>query len=275
MARLSAKVVIITGASSGIGRATAIRAAADGARVVVSARREERLQDLVREIHSAGGSALAVRGDVTREADMHDLVRRGGAEFGRVDVMICNAGIGYHGRLDDTPDTAIRRLVDVNLVGTIYSARAALRVMRAQGHGHIIAISSIVGRRGVAGSSVYSATKAAQVAFIESLRAEFIGTGLHASVVFPVSTTTEFHDAIRRDFSQAVTGYGPRQSAETVADAIVRCILSPKAEVYPLRSSRWLALLAVIAPAQADRFVRRFGRRGTSLPEHVNDDALS
>jgi short-subunit dehydrogenase len=259
--RLSSKVVAITGASSGIGHATARRLADEGATVVLSARRGDRLDALAREIEAAGGRALAVAGDVTVITDMDALVATTVQTFGRIDVMICNAGIGYHGPLDETPSDVMQRLVDVNVMGTFYAGRAALVAMRRQGQGHIIAISSIAGRRGVGGSSVYSATKAAQIGFIEALRAEFVGTDLHASIVYPVRTKTEFHDAIARDFGLTVTGRGPTQSAAHVAKTIADLIASPRPEVYPHRLSWLLSVLSVVAPRQADRVMKRFGRR--------------
>lgn len=272
--RLSSKIIAITGASAGIGRATAVRAAAEGATVLVSARRADRLERLVGDIHAAGGTALAVAGDVANEDDMHGLVDVATTTYGRLDVMICNAGIGYHGPLDQMPADAMRRLVDVNVLGTLYAAQAALVVMRKQQRGHIIAVSSIAGRRGVGGSSVYSATKAAQIGFIEGLRAEFFGSDLHASLVYPVSTRTEFHDAMARDFGHAVSGKGPSQSSDEVARAIVECIVSPRAEVYPYRSAWWLSVMSVVAPRQADRFVKRFGRNRTPhRPGHGTDHA--
>ena len=261
MGRLDGRVVAITGASAGIGRATAERVAAEGGAVVVSARRKDRLADVVAAIGGRGGRATAVTADVTVEADADRLVAAAITAFGRLDVMICNAGIGYHGTLDETTPEAMRRVVDVNLMGTLYTAHAAMRAMRKQGHGHIIAVSSIVGRRGVGGSSVYAATKAAEVAFIESLRAEFVGTKFHASVILPVATETEFHEAIERDFGYSAGGRGPRQSAADVAAAIADTIASPKAEVYPFRKAWWLAVLGVVAPARADRFVTKFTRR--------------
>jgi NADP-dependent 3-hydroxy acid dehydrogenase YdfG len=257
-------VVAITGASAGIGRATALRLARGGARVVASARRADRLDGLVTEIRAAGGEAIAVAADVTREDDCTRVVARAVETWGQLDVLVCNAGIGYHAPLDGTPVDAIRRLVDVNLMGTLYAARAALPVMRRQQRGHIIAVSSIVGRRGVEGSSVYAATKAAQIGFIESLRAEFVGTNLRASVVMPIGTTTEFHDAMSREFGHRVPPVGPRQQADHVARAIARCIRSPRAEVYPFGPSRLLAVLGVVAPRQTDRLVRRFARRRRS-----------
>jgi NADP-dependent 3-hydroxy acid dehydrogenase YdfG len=264
MDALAGRVVGITGASSGIGLALARHLVARGARVAAFARRADRLESLAAEATTPPGGVLAVAGDVTREADVQALVDRAVATYGRLDVMVCNAGIGYHGTLDDTPPEIIRRLMDVNVLGTIYAARSALAVMRRAGSGHIIAVSSIVARRGVGGSSVYSASKAAQLAFIESLRAEFLGTTLRASVVFPISTATGFHAAIERDFGQTVQGHGPRQSAERVAKAITSCIERPRAEVYPYRWAKALAVLSVIAPAQADRLVRRFRRTSST-----------
>ncbi|MEO7192924.1 MAG: SDR family oxidoreductase [Vicinamibacterales bacterium] len=272
---LAGRVVAITGASAGIGRATAVRAAEAGAHVVLSARRADRLETIVHDIQRAGGQAVACPGDVTQPIDMQHLAAAAIKAFGRIDVMICNAGIGYHGGLEETPAEDMRRVVDVNLMGTFYAAQAALIAMRQQGSGHVIAVSSIVGRRGVGGSSVYSATKAAQVAFIESLRADFVGTAFHASVIFPVSTTTEFHEAMTRDFGHHVEGRGPKQSADTVARAIVACIRAPKAEVYPFPKAWWLAVLSVIAPGQADRIVQRFGRRRIAEHPGPHDDAGS
>jgi NADP-dependent 3-hydroxy acid dehydrogenase YdfG len=258
--RLAGRIVAITGASAGIGRTTADLAADEGAAVALSARRADRLGEIVSAIQARGGRALAVPGDVTSETDMQKFVAETVRAFGRLDVMVCNAGIGFHDAFERTSASVMRRLVDVNLIGTFFAARAALEVFFPQQSGHVIAISSIVGRRGMAASAVYSATKFAQVGFIEALRAEFAGTNLQASVVYPVGTRTEFHDAIRRDFGYDVQPRGPRQSPEVVARAIIDCIVSPKAEVYPLRMAWWLAVLSVVAPAQADRVVRRWGR---------------
>jgi len=130
-------------------------------------------------------------------------------------------------------------------------------------------VSSIAGARGVAGMSVYSATKAAQIAFIEGLRTEFLGTGVHASVVYPVSTRTEFHDAMHSNFGHAVKGKGPKQPVDAVVDAIVDCIERPRAEVYPYWPSRWLRVLNALAPATTDRVMRRFSRRQPHLPADV------
>lgn len=261
MGRLGGQVIAITGASSGIGAAIARHAAREGAAVVVGARRVDRLAALVAEIERAGGRASAVECDVADRPAVDRLVDHAVTRFGHLDVMVANAGIGYYGPFEDTPTDVMQRLMTVNVMGTLHAAQASLRVMKARGRGHIIAVSSIVGRRGIGGSAVYSATKAAQVAFIEGLRAECHGTGITASVVLPVSTKTEFREAFARDYGHQVTGIGPGQSADTVADAVIRCMLSPRPEVYPYWRSRLLAIANVAAPGLTDRIVQRFGRR--------------
>lgn len=271
MGTLSGKVIAVTGASSGIGEAIARHAGREGASVILAARRTDRLDVLAADLERAGAKSLAVSCDVTNRADVDRLVDRTVVTFGRIDVMIANAGIGYHGPFEATPETVIERLVAVNVMGTLHAAQAALVAMKRQGHGHIIAVSSVVGRRGIGGSAVYSATKAAQVAFIEALRAECLGSAIHASVVIPVSTETEFRLAMERDYGRRVSGTGPRQSADTVAAAVIGCIRSPRAEVYPYRPARWLAIANVIAPRLTDRVVRRFGRRAVNVAARSDD----
>jgi short-subunit dehydrogenase len=204
--------------------------------------------------------------DVTSEADVAALVTRAQQVFGRLDIMICNAGFGYYGSVDEMDPDVMRRMMDVNFMGTFYGARAALPVFRGQGHGHLLFVSSIVGKRGIPLMSGYSATKAAQATFAESLRSECVGTDIHVSAVFPVSTTTEFREAMERDFGHQVSGLGPKQPVEHVARAIVRCLRRPIAEVYPHRASRGLPLLNAIAPAFTDRLMRKYGRRRVVAP---------
>lgn len=258
---LAGRVVAITGASAGIGLACAERFAQAGASVALSARRADRLDTAVEKIVAAGGSAIAVPGDVTREEDNQMLVDRAVSAFGGLDVMVANAGAGFHGTLENTPPDVVRRLMEVNFIGTYLSARAALPVFKRENAGHLIIISSIVGRRGIAGMTAYGATKAAQLGFAEALRTELLDTGIDVSVVFPISTRTEFHDAMRRDYGHAVSGLGPSQEAGAVAAAVEAAILNPRAEVYPYAPSRALALIGIIAPAFTDRLVRKYGRR--------------
>lgn len=255
------RVVAITGASAGIGRATALRLARDGASIALCARRQDRLSEVADEIVRAGGTSLAIVADVTNPADMQALVDRTVAEWGQLDVMICNAGFGMYGEIDRVTPEQMHRVMDVNYMGTFHAARAALPVFRRQQRGHVIIVSSIVGKRGVPYMSAYSATKFAQVGLAECLRAELVGTGMHLSVVYPVSTETEFFEVMTKHSGPVTRALGPRQSPEKVADAIARTIERPAPEVYPFRKARALSLLAAIAPGLCDRIVRRWGRR--------------
>ena len=263
------RVVAITGASAGIGRATALRLARDGAAIVVCARRLDRLEQLRAEIEAAGGQALPIVADVAREADMHDLVARAVERFGRLDVMMCNAGFAIYGAIDDITPDQMRRLVDINYFGTYYATRAALPVFRRQGAGHILIVSSIVGKRGVPFMGAYSATKFAQVGLAECLRSEVEGSGIHVSVVYPVSTDTEFKEVMLRETGHAITqSTGPRQTAEQVANAIAGALANPVPEVYPYRKSRGLVILNAVAPGFCDRLVKKYGRQPLR-PDHV------
>lgn len=260
---LRGRTAVITGASSGIGLACAEHLARAGAAVMLGARRTDMLETAVARITSAGGNARAETVDVTKEEDVERLVSCAREAFGGLDIVICNAGFGYYGTVEETPPELMRRMMDVNFMGTFYGTRAALPIFRQQQHGHLIFVSSIVGQRGIAQMSGYSATKAAQTAFAESLRAEFAGSNIHVSVVFPVSTETEFRQAMARDFGHSVSGLGPKQPVEAVASAIVDCIRRPRPEVYPHRMSKALAIVNAVAPGFTDRLVRKYGRRRT------------
>jgi short-subunit dehydrogenase len=256
------RVVAITGASAGIGRATALRLARDGAAIAICGRRRDRLDAAAADIRDAGGDALSIVADVTREADVNAFVERVVDRFGRLDVMICNAGFGIAGAIDDIAPDQMQKLMDVNYMGTYFAARAALPIFRRQGRGHLIIISSIVGKRGVPYMGAYAATKFAQVGLAECLRAELAGSAIYCTVVYPVSTETEFFDVMSQETGSPVTrASGPRQDASVVANAIVRAIERPVPEVFPHFKSRALVWLNTLAPGLTDRVVKRFGRK--------------
>jgi NAD(P)-dependent dehydrogenase (short-subunit alcohol dehydrogenase family) len=205
--------------------------------------------------------------DVTRLDDMNRIVALAIERFGRLDVMICNAGYGVAGAIDDVPPEKMREVMDVNYMGTFHAARAALPVFRRQGSGHIVIVSSIVGRRGVPYMSAYSATKFAQVGMAECLRSEVAGSPIHVTVVYPVSTDTEFFDVMTRETGTKVTrAHGPRQHVTVVANAIVRAIDRPVPEVYPHFPSRILVWVNAVLPGLTDRVVQRFGRKPLHEP---------
>ena len=153
------------------------------------------------------------------------------------------------------------RLLDLNYMGTFLLARAALPHLLRAPHANLIVVSSIVGRRGLGWGSAYAATKFAQVGLAESLRVELAGTSVRVGVVFPVSTETEFREAMAREQGFAIRGKGPRQSAGHVARAIVRGIERGRPEIYPHAASKLLSIVSVMFPGLADRIIRRYGRK--------------
>ena len=256
------RVVVITGASSGIGRATAVRLARNGAAVVMCARRADRLEAAAADVRAAGGEALPIVADVTRADEVRRLVDAAVERFEHVDVMVCNAGFGIAGAIDDITPDQMQKLVDVNFMGTYHAVRAVLPIFRRRNRGHVIVVSSIVGKRGVPYMGAYAATKFAQAGLAECLRSEVAGSGIHVTVVFPVSTETEFFDVMSRETGTIITrAHGPRQDVSVVADAIARAIDRPVPEVFPHAWSRGLVWLNAAAPGICDRFVQRFGRR--------------
>jgi NAD(P)-dependent dehydrogenase (short-subunit alcohol dehydrogenase family) len=252
--------IAITGASAGIGRATALRFARDGASVAICARRADRLDEVAAAIGGAGGRPLAVPADVTIADDMEHFVDAAVQTFGRLDVMVCNAGYGLYGEIDRVSPEQMRAIMDVNFHGTFLAARAALPIFRRQGRGHLIVVSSIVGQRGVPFMGPYAATKFAQVGLAECLRAELAGTGIHVTIVYPISTETEFFSEMTRKSGFATRAQGPRQSPDDVAEAIARAVARPVPEVYPYRMSKGLAIINAVAPGFCDRLTKRWGR---------------
>jgi NADP-dependent 3-hydroxy acid dehydrogenase YdfG len=257
---LRGAVVAITGASAGIGRACAIAFAREGSRLALTARRVERLQDVAAAL--PGSEVLVQAADVADAGQVRAFVDATVARFGRLDVLVNNAGFGVRGSVEETPDEDYRRLMEANFYGTVYGCRAAVPVMRRQGAGVIINISSIVGHRSLPGGGAYGATKAAQVSLTESLRVELRGTGVHACSVHPVGTTTEFGEvALRESAGRTGGAVGPQQTAEQVAEAIVRCARKPRPEVYPLYWSRGLVALNAIAPGLVDYWAWRAAKK--------------
>jgi NADP-dependent 3-hydroxy acid dehydrogenase YdfG len=258
---LQGAVVAITGASAGIGWASALAFARAGSRLALAARRVERLEALAAEVRALGSEALVMRVDVADAADVHRFVEATVERFGRLDVMVNNAGYGVRGRVEETPVEDYRRLMEVNFLGTVHGCREALPIMRRQGRGVIINVSSIVGHRALAGGGAYAATKAAQISLTESLRLELRGTAIAACSVHPVATETEFAEvAAQASAGRPGEPLGPTQSAEAVARAIVACARRPRPEVYPYRASRALVWLNALAPGLMDRLAARASR---------------
>ena len=190
------KVVVITGASSGMGEAAARHLAAQGAAVVLGARRIERLEALVGEITAAGGQALAVATDVTDRAQVQRLVDAAVETYGRIDVLVNNAGIMPLSPLERLKVDEWDRMIDVNLKGVLYGVAAALPHMTAQKSGHIINLSSVAGHKVFGGSAVYSATKFGVRALSEGLRMEVKPYNIRTTIICPGAVKTELLDHI-------------------------------------------------------------------------------
>jgi NADP-dependent 3-hydroxy acid dehydrogenase YdfG len=222
MSGIDGKVVAITGASSGIGEATALLLAAAGAKVVLGSRRSDRLEALAARIKTAGGAAVWTRTDVRRREDLAALVAFARQECGRLDVLVNNAGVGPISPLDELRVEEWEQMVDVNFKGVLYGIAAALPVFREQGHGQVVNVVSTSGLRIVPNQAVYAATKNAVRTLSEGLRQE-AGPDLRVTVVSPGYVATKFADSIT---SPEVRAHITASSAELAIppEAIARAI---------------------------------------------------
>lgn len=253
--------IAITGASSGIGRATAIACARAGMPVAAAARRLDRLESLVAEITAAGGRAVAVECDVTRPEDCQRLVDRTVSSFGSIYAVFANAGYGLERPIGAIADPEMRAIFEANYFGTLNTIHPALPHLLGARAGHILVCSSCLAKLPMPWFGAYSATKAAQDHIARAMRVELAGTGVHVSGVYPIGTTTEFREATRR-VSEGTEGavHTPRafvQPPERVADAVVRCLRRPRAEVWTSRTARFACALGVAFPGLADAVLRR------------------
>jgi NADP-dependent 3-hydroxy acid dehydrogenase YdfG len=223
-------VVAITGASSGIGEATARACAHAGAAVALAARRIDRLEHLAEQIVADGGRAVAVEADVGEEDQARGFVERAHAELGRLDVLVNNAGTMLLGPIENAPTEEWRRMVHVNVFGVLYCTHAALPRMREQGSGHIVNVSSVAGRVARLGSGVYNLTKWGIGAFSESLRQECVPLGVRVTLIEPGAVATELamhnRPEILGEMAKRFEGVTPL-TAEDVARAIVYAICQP------------------------------------------------
>jgi short-subunit dehydrogenase len=265
-------VVVITGASAGIGRALAQALHARGARLALAARRLDRLDALNREL---GDAHLAVQCDVAEAAQCEALVRRAASHYGRLDTLVCNAGYGLLRPVAETTSEEMRQLVQTNVFGTADCVRAAVPVMRAQApragwRGQVMIVSSAVARRGIPFFGAYSATKAAQLSLAEAMRVELRDERIAVTSVHPVGTETEFGAAARAAGNtklgiRRINGE-VRQSPEAVARRMVAAIERPRPEVWPFPPSRWALSAGTLFPGMVDRLM---GKR--VVPEEVEE----
>lgn len=222
------KVVIITGASSGIGEATAKLLAKQGARLVLAARREDRLQTLQKEIEGLGGKAVYQVTDVTDSAQVEELAKLAQDTFGSVDVLVNNAGLMPLSKLNKNKQDEWNTMVDVNIKGVLYGIGAVLPYMRKQQRGHIINISSIAGHDVMPSSAVYSGTKFAVRAITEGLRKEeSVENNIRATIISPGAVDTELKDHITDEEIKQGIGDLKAMDADAIARAIAYAVNEP------------------------------------------------
>lgn len=236
---LTGKPIVITGASSGIGAATAAACARAGMPVAIAARRMDRLTQLADQVRAAGGRAIAVQTDVADARQSAELIDRAVAEFGSVYAVFANAGYGEEVAIDAMPDADLRAMFETNFFGSLNVIRPALTVMRRSPgphRGHVLLCSSCLARMAIPYYGAYSATKAAQAHIARAMQFELEPEGIHVSSVHPITTRTEFFETVGRVSERSdLINHSPdafMQSPATVARRVVACLRRPRPEVW-------------------------------------------
>jgi clavulanate-9-aldehyde reducatase len=229
---LEGRVAVVTGASSGIGEATALALAREGAAVALGARRKNRLEDLAKRIADAGGRAVPVEVDVTDADQASQLVETAQGQLGDISILVNNAGLMLLGPLEGADPADWRRMLEVNLLGLLWCTRAALPLMREGGGGDIVNVSSVAGRRADAGAAVYNMTKWGVTGFSEALRQEALHAGIRVTCVEPgfVATELQGHNTnplVRQATERMREQIGKVLDAEDIASAIVFAASQP------------------------------------------------
>lgn len=232
--KLDGKVALVTGASAGIGAACARALAGEGARVVLTARRRERLETLAEEIRALGSDAAIVAGDAREEDTAREAVRAAQETFGRLDVLINNAGVGNYKNLVDTSADEYDALMDSNVRSTFLFTRHAVPVMREQKSGTILMLSSMAGVYGFAGEAVYCATKFAQVGFAQALDKELRPDGIKVGAICPGGVKTEFALGLGRT-EQSVAQSGMLEPEDVAGAVLLACTQSPGSRIIEIQ----------------------------------------
>lgn len=229
---LSGKVALVTGASSGIGAATALELARAGATVALAARRADRLAGLVAEIEARGGTALALAGDMAVEAEAIKAVEDTVARFGRIDILINSAGIMQAGGVEGADLAEFRRVYEINVFGTLYTSAAAVPHMLKQGIGDIVNITSLAGRKGGPETNAYSGSKHAANAMTDAMRQELGNRNIRVAILMPGATTTEVAGGITNpDWRNAIAAHVSKEGAvqpEEIGQTIVFMLSMPR-----------------------------------------------
>ena len=263
------KLVIVTGASSGIGKACAIEFAQKGANVVLVARSQSKLEELAVQISSYGVQVLSVVADVSREEDCKKMVEKALLKFGKIDVLVNNAGISMRASFSDIDVSVLKKVMDVNFWGTVYCTRYALASI-IENKGSVVGVSSIAGYKGLPGRTGYSSSKFAMHGFLESLRLENLSHGLHVLIACPGFTASNIRNT-------ALTGDGTSQGEtprdeqkmmqpEEVAAYIVNAVIKRKDRLTLTFNGKLTVLLNKFFPKLIDKLVYNHMRKEVDAP---------
>ena len=255
--KLKDAVIVITGASSGIGRITAMKLAQQGARVLAVARRLEALEELRDQCRNAPGLILPIGADVTSEAALQEVAEVALENFGRLDAWVNNAAVSLFAPFEEAPSQVYRQVLETNLFGYIHGARAAIPIFREQGTGTLVNVSSMVARSGSPFISAYVTSKAAINGLTLSLRQELRDTEIKVCLVMPASIDTPLFQQAANFTGRAIQPLDPIYDPEIVSDQILRVLKRPTAEVYAGNAGRFLGGLRRIAPRTVERFTAR------------------
>lgn len=261
MPSLRKKVVVITGASSGFGRGAALKFAEHGANLILAARRKDLLKEVAGECKRRGGRAVVVETDVSRRGEVELLAKRAASEFGHIDVWVNDAGVSTFGHYDEVPLNEHEKVIETNLLGTMYGSHAALREFREQGHGTLINIASYLGKGSAPYQAAYVASKHGVRGLGMALRQELEANGedgrIHVCTIMPTSMDTPFFEHAANHSGHPVVPIPPVYEPEKVIDAIVGVAMNPEDEVIVGRRGKMGSVFGKIAPGFIERKMAR------------------
>jgi short-subunit dehydrogenase len=257
---LKNKRVVITGASSGIGLALAEQLAAEGCRLVLNARRKDRLDSICQRLTEAGTSCVSVVGDVTQKETRDRILQSAADNFGGLDILVNNAGVGAMGRFDEGGVDRLRQVFEVNFFAVADLIRESLPMLKSGDDPVIVNLSSVLGHRAVPLKSEYCASKFAIHGFSDSIRAELTKDGIDLLLVSPSTTDSEFFDSAIEDETKKDWKKGGSMAPEIVASRTIRAIRKRRHEIILTFGGRVLVWLDRIIPGVANRFIAKFGQ---------------
>ena len=273
---LNQQVVVISGAASGIGRASAKRFAAGGARVVIGGRSAAGVTAILEDIKAVGGQGVGMEVDVSRRDQVEALAALAINTYGRIDTWVNNAGVSIYSRFEDVTEEEVRRLFDVNFMGQMYGMWTAIPLLRRNGGGTIINLASVVGKRGLPLQNFYSATKFAIIGLSEAVRVEFETEkeNIALCAICPPSVDTPFYDNALSKMGHCSKPLPIVVSADRVARDVVKCAVRARREVWVGLIGKAFVTLSILFPRMMDRYVTSLGYQAQMSDEPAGAAAL-